>query len=272
VRARTGTKASRKKRDLELEAGARAHYEDPAYYTHTYKRRIEDVARYVELACASGGPVLELGVGNGRIALPVARHGIDVVGVDWSREMLDDCTRRLAAEPKEVRARVKLKRGDIRGVSIGRKFPLIFCPFNTVLHLYTRDDVRRFFDVVKKHLAPGGTFVCDLSIPIARDLARSAEKRYGAPPFVHPTLGRVRYEEIFDYDRLRQILFISMFFTPEGGETLMTPLAHRQFYPEEWLALMENAGFRIARVEGDFTGGPLVQDSDVMVVMARPVS
>jgi SAM-dependent methyltransferase len=259
----------RRAKDRELEAGARAHYEDPAYYTHTYRRRIEDVARYVELACASRGPVLELGVGNGRIALPIARHGIDVVGVDHSREMLDDCARRLSDEPKEVRARVKLRRGDIRSVSLGRKFPLVFCPFNTVLHLYTREDVRRFFGVVKKHLAPGGTFVCDLSVPVPRDLARSAQKRYGAPPFVHPTLGRVRYEEIFDYDRVRQILFISMFFTPERGDTVMTPLAHRQFYPEEWLALTEHAGLRIVRVEGDFTGGPLVQDSDVMVTHAR---
>ena len=260
---------ARKTRDRELEAGARAHYENPAYYTHTYRARIEDVARYVELACATGGPVLELGVGNGRIALPLARHGVSVVGVDHSREMLSDLARRLAEEPREVRARVTARRGDIRKVKLGRTFPLVICPFNTALHLYTRDDVRDFLAVVRAHLAPGGTFLCDLSLPVPRDLARSASRAYGAPPFKHPTLGRVTYEEIFDYDRVRQILFISMFFTPKDGETVMTPLAHRQFYPEEWQLFLESSGFEIAAIDGDFQGGPLTQDSDVMVVHAR---
>jgi 2-polyprenyl-3-methyl-5-hydroxy-6-metoxy-1,4-benzoquinol methylase len=70
--------------DRELEAGSLAHYEDPAYYAATYGRRIEDIAYYVALAQRLGGPVLEYGAGNGRIALPLARHGIEVVGVDHS--------------------------------------------------------------------------------------------------------------------------------------------------------------------------------------------
>lgn len=258
--------------DRELEAGSRAHYQDASYYTHTYRTRIEDVARYVELALAHGGPVLELGVGNGRIALPLARHGISVTGVDHSREMLADLRRRLSEEPAQVRKRISLTHGDIRKVAIRgprKKFPLVICPFNTALHLYTRDDVRRFLRVVTAHLAPGGTFVSDLSLPVPRDLARSATKAYGAPPFNHPTLGRVAYEEIFDYDRVRQILFISMFFTPKNGETVMTPLAHRQFYPEEWQLFLEESGFRVATIEGDFQGGPLTQESDVMVVHAE---
>ena len=263
--------APRKKprKDFELEAGSLAHYEDAAYYTHTYRARIFDVARYVEIACANGGPVLELGVGNGRIALPLARHGISVTGVDHSPAMIADLTRRLKDEPREVRDRVTLRRGDIRSVAISRKFPLIICPFNTALHLYTRDDVRDFLDVVRAHLAPGGTLVCDLSLPVARDLARSKDRRYGAPAFKHPTLGRVSYEEIFDYDRVRQILFISMFFTPKDGETVMTPLAHRQFHPEEWQLFLESKGFEITAIEGDFQGGPLTQESDEMVVHAR---
>lgn len=255
--------------DRELEAGSRAHYQDASYYTHTYRTRIEDVARYVELACANGGPVLELGIGNGRIALPLARHGIEVVGVDHSAEMLADLRRRLAAEPREVHERVSFVRGDIRKVSLGRKFPLVICPFNTALHLYTRADVRGFLKVVKSHLMPGGTFVCDLSLPVPRDLARDPTRAYGAPPFNHPTLGRVKYEEIFDYDRVRQILFISMFFTDKSGKTVMTPLAHRQFHPEEWQVFLEEAGFRIVTIDGDFLGGPLTQESDVMVVHAR---
>src|ERR1700691_2677533 len=98
----------RKRQDRELEAGARAHYEDAAYYTSTYARRIDDVAFYVSLAVASRGPVLEYGVGNGRIALPIARHGVEVVGVDQSKPMLADLRARLEDEPDEVRRRLRI--------------------------------------------------------------------------------------------------------------------------------------------------------------------
>ena len=75
---------ARSRRDRELEAGSLAHYEDAAYYTATYRNRIDDVAYYVALAQRAAGPVLEYGVGNGRIALPVARHGVSVWGIDHS--------------------------------------------------------------------------------------------------------------------------------------------------------------------------------------------
>src|SRR5262249_12254598 len=73
--------------DRELRAGSHAHYEDPTYYANTYAERVDDVAFYAALARSFGGPVLEYGVGNGRIALPIAREGVEVVGVDWSRPM-----------------------------------------------------------------------------------------------------------------------------------------------------------------------------------------
>src|SRR5580704_2364577 len=102
------------RRDRELEVGSLAHYEDPDYYTSLYRRRIDDVQFYVGLAQRQGGPVLEYGVGNGRIALPIARHGVPVVGVDHSAAMLRDLRERLAAEPSDVRAGVRARSGDMR--------------------------------------------------------------------------------------------------------------------------------------------------------------
>jgi SAM-dependent methyltransferase len=254
--------------DAELEAGARAHYEDPAYYTATYAHRIDDVAFYVTLARRSGGPVLEYGVGNGRIALPMARHGVEVVGVDWSRPMLDDVRERLRREPAEVRRRVRLARGDMRSVRLARRFPLVICTFNTALHLYTRPDVERYLARVRAHLAPRGRFVVDLSVPPLEDLARHPGRPHHTPRFRHPTAGViVKNREHFDYDPVRQVLFVSMEFEPveEPKNTWVTPLAHRQFFPQEWEALLHYNGFDVERVEGDFQGGPLTRDSDVMV-------
>jgi SAM-dependent methyltransferase len=258
--------------DRELEAGSRAHYDDPAYYTATYRRRMADVIYYVNLALESGGPVLEYGIGNGRIAMPLARAGLEVVGIDHSRPMLDDLRRRLKQEPPDVRRLLRLVRGDMRRVKLRRRFPLVICGFNTALHLYTRDDVERFFARVREHLTPGGVFVADLSTPPLADLERDPERGYHAPRFRHPTTGgMVKNTERFDYDPARQVLFVSMEFEPVGRPDLgwMTPLCHRQFFPQEWEALLHYNGLEAIKVEGDFLGGPLDKQSDVMVWHAR---
>jgi SAM-dependent methyltransferase len=278
ARARPDAAVSRSRgrgRDRELEAGSLAHYEDPNYYTSSYASRIEDVAYYVALAGRSRGPVLEYGAGNGRIAIPLARHGREVVGVDHSAPMLGDLRARLAAEPEEVRARVSAVRGDMRRVRLKRRFPLVLTAFNTALHLYTRVDVERFLARVREHLAPGGRFVVDMSVPLVADLARMGGRSYQVPRFRHPTTGVVvKNREYFDYDSLRQVLFVSMEFEPVGdpAASWVTPLAHRQFFPREWEALLHYNGFTVTRVDGDFAGGPLTAESDVMIWHAKATS
>ena len=260
------------RRDAELEAGSLAHYEDPGYYTSNYASRIDDVAYYTGLAVRTGGRVLEYGVGNGRIALPIARHGIEVVGVDHSAPMLASLRARLRDEPADVRRRVRVVRGDMRRVQLGQRFDLVIAAFNTVLHLYERRDVEQFFARVRAHLTPRGRFVVDLSVPHAADLARPASRAHSAPRFRHPTAGVVvNNREYFDYDPVRQVLFVSMEFEPLGqpARAWTTPLAHRQFFPQEWEALLHYNGFAVERVEGDFEGGPLTADSDTMVWHAR---
>jgi SAM-dependent methyltransferase len=261
-------------RDRELEAGTAAHYEDPAYYTKTYRDRVDDVRYYVALARERGGPVLEYGCGNGRITLPIARAGVAVTGVDRSPPMLADLRAGLRAEPAEVRGRVSLRRGDMRSVRLGRRFPLVVCPFNAFLHLYARRDVERFLARVREHLAPRGELVLDVSMPDPAELARDPSRAFFAPRFRYPEAGGkgplVRYAERFDYDRLRQVLFVAMEFSPvDGGEGWMTPLAHRQFYPEELSALLHYNGFAVTERYGDFFRGPLASSSSTMVLHAR---
>jgi SAM-dependent methyltransferase len=276
------------RRDLELEAGARAHFEDPLYYAETYKWRRDDVAYYRAIA-EEHGRVLEYGIGTGRIALPTARAGVEVTGLDHCGPMLDHFRELLKSEPPAIRRRVRLHEGDMRAARVKARFPLVTCPFNTALHLYTREDVEQWLARVKEHLEPKGELVFDISMPVNEDLARDPNVPYRVPPFEHPTAGRVSYREHFDYDRVRQILFVSMFFEPapkprsasakattksraaskESSESFMTPLAHRQFYPQEMEALLHYNGFEVRELYGDFERGPLVQRSDVMVWHVR---
>jgi SAM-dependent methyltransferase len=271
-------KAARRKKaadepvDRELDAGSRAHYEDPTYYTATYRRRIDDVQYYVTQATRSGGPMLEYGVGNGRIALPVARHGVTVAGVDQSAAMLRDLQDRIALERDEVQRRITTWQGDMRVVRLRRRFPLVICPFNTALHLYTRPDVERFLASVRAHLTPGGTFIVDLAVPSFVDLMRDPARAFRGANFRHATKDEiVRYTERFDYDCIRQVLFVTTDFEIVGKpeETWEVPLAHRQFFPKEWEALLHYNGFVVDDVFGDFHGGPLTRTSDVMVWHAR---
>jgi SAM-dependent methyltransferase len=256
-------------RDAELRAGTEAHYEDPAYYRKTYESRREDVRFYLGRALASGGPVLEHGCGNGRIALAIARAGVDVVGVDLSKPMLDDFRARLATEPREVVRHVTLRRGDMRKVRFDKRFPLVICPFNAFLHLYDRPSVEAFLARTREHLSPGGELVFDVSIPEPEELARKPERAYRTPRFNYPGVGLVRYAERFEYEPLRQVLFVSMEFVPESGApAFSTPLAHRQFFPQELEALLHYNGFAITKLEGDFSG-PATNTSTTLIVTAR---
>src|SRR5947207_11328626 len=118
---------------------------------------IEDVAFYLEEARRSGGPIVELGVGTGRIAVPIAADGIRVIGIDSSRAMLDVCARRAAL----AGAAVDLRVGDLRHPPVEETVPLVICPFRSLLHMDTDDDRREVLASVRKLLEPDGRFVFD---------------------------------------------------------------------------------------------------------------
>jgi SAM-dependent methyltransferase len=251
-----------------LEAGRREHFADAGYYAHAYRDRTEDVAYYEGLVAELGGPVLEYGVGDGRIALPLARAGHEVTGVDLSAPMLDAFRAHLKAEPRDVQKRVKLVEGDMTAVALKKRFPLVICPFNAFLHLYDRRSVEDFLARVKQHLAPGGRFVFDISVPAPEDLARDPGRAYKVPPFRHPTAGCVvKYEEYFAYDHVSQVLHVDFVFTErdDPSHQWTTHLAQRMYFPQEIAALLHYSGFTALAVEGDFQGGPLTGASDTMI-------
>lgn len=253
------------------DAGATAHYAEPAYYTAAYRARRQDVKRYVALAVASGGPVLECGIGNGRVALPIARAGIEVVGFDRSRPMLEDLARRLARAPRAVRERVRAVRADLRSFRLGARFPLVIAPFNTVLHLYTHADFAAFLARVREHLAPGGELAFDWSVPVPADLARDPARRYPSRPVRHPrSAAPVPYAERFEYDPLRQLLLVHMEFEPIDGPPFTVPLTHRQYFPAELSALVEDLGWEITGLTADFTAEPAHDGADSLLMRARP--
>jgi SAM-dependent methyltransferase len=252
--------------------GAVAHYEDAAYYDLAYKRRRDDVRFYVELAKRARGPVLELGAGTGRVALPIAESGRTIVAVEPVRAMRDRARQKLALLPEDTRARIRLRGGDARTLRLGSKFALVIMPFNVFMHLYTRSDVERALRTVRTHLAPRGRFAFDVSMPDLRMMVRSPGRLYRGPGVVHPISGAsYDYLEAFEYDPLRQVQLVSMIFqnraTIDDLRTL--PLSQRQFFPEELVSLLHYNGFAIVTRHGDFERAPLSEESESQVIVAR---
>jgi SAM-dependent methyltransferase len=260
-----------------LAAGTLEHYEDAALYDHEYKRRRDDIRWYRALAAREldladrHRPILELGCGSGRTLIPLLRDGWSVTGIDAAPAMLERCRARLRRLPPAVAARAELVRADFREVSLGRRFPLVICPFNAFMHLYTRADVERFLSVVRAHLAPGGLFAFDVLNPDLAWLSRDPRKRWARTRFRHPRTGRMTYYSTsVSYDAALQIAFMRIYYEAEtGGRTRTVRLTHRQFFPLELEALLHYNGFTIEAHEGGFDGESLVPESEEQVLCCR---
>ena len=141
----------------------------------------EDVAFYVQLGVESGGPVLEIGVGSGRIAVPTALAGVRVVGVDTSPAMLE--LTRDRAEALDLP--IELHLADMRALPDLGTFPLVTIPFRALLHL--RDDAERLAVLAALHerLEPGGRLAFDVFHPDQRDIQETHDLWLEREPGIH---------------------------------------------------------------------------------------
>lgn len=234
-------------------------YGSPAYYGLLFGAREHDLGFYTGLADEVGGSVLELGVGTGRVALPLARAGHDVTGIDTSPEMLQELATGVSREPAEVQRRIRWRLGDSRALDLKVRYDLVICPFNGIAHLHALDDFTAFFASVRTHLAPGGTFAFDTLIPDPNLLRQQGEGSF-VPWFRDPRDGEIsRCEETVAYDALSQILTITT--TVRSMESGRDPesltLRLRQLFPQETTLLLHHHGFLVERRElelGDVIG------------------
>jgi len=209
-------------------------------------RMTDDIPFYVELARAARGPVVELAVGTGRVAIPIAQAiGRPVVGVDSSPAMLAQAGARAAAAGVEL----DLRLGDIRDLELAEPAALIYCPYRSLLHVPTWADRRRVFERVATSLSPGGRFAWNAIAFDHRLAARLDGKRQHepAPHTLHYAVGDNRIDIVRD-----------------DGATSRLWWATKN----EWLGLLDVSGLELESVAGDFTGRPLTDDSSEYVFIA----
>ena len=241
------------------EYAATAEYYD---YVVPYQER-PDVAFFVEAAVASGGPVLELGCGTGRVLIPTARAGLDIVGLDLSPYMLAVCRERLAGEPEVVQARARLARADMRDFNLDRTFALITLPFRPFQHLTTVEDQMACLACIRHDLAQGGRLILDLFNPSLDALVRhdEGEEVGHEPEFTMPDGRRVvRCHRTVSRDRFNQIMYVELIYyvTHLNGriERLVHAFPLRHLFRFEAEHLLARCGFVVEHLYADYDKSP----------------
>jgi SAM-dependent methyltransferase len=216
----------------------------------------EDVDFYVAEARKAGGPVVELGVGTGRIAVPTAQAGVAVIGVDSSERMIAVC--RARAEESGVVDLLDLRLGDLQRPPVTEHVSLVTCPFRALLHLQSDEERLRALRAVRGMLVPGGRFVFDVFAPSADDVEETQGRWLEREPGIW---------ERADWDLQRRVLTLSV--RGEAGETRMR-LAWRS--REEWQLLLERAGFEVVAQYGWFDMRPDDGGEDTVWIARRPTN
>jgi SAM-dependent methyltransferase len=214
----------------------------------------EDVAFYVDEARAAGSPVVELGVGTGRIAIPTAAAGIELIGVDASEGMLEVC--REQAELAGVAQLLDLRVGDLRAPPVAERVRLVTCPFRAFLHLQTDGDRLVALRAARGMLLPGGRLVFDVFEPGADDIAETHARWLEREPGIF---------ERADWDEDARTLTLSV--RSADSESTMS-LAW--ISPSEWNALLHEAGFEVVACYGWFDRMPYVGGEDSIWIAERP--
>ncbi len=208
----------------------------------------EDIGFYVAEALDTGGPVVELAVGTGRIAVPIAESGTRVIGVDQSEEMLE-VARRLA-HGRGVGELVDLRLGDLRDPPVVGPVPLVICPFRSLLHMPDEAEKLRALRAAHDLLLPGGRLVFDVFAPSRADIAETHGQWLEREPGIF---------ERADWDEGARTLTLSV----RSGEQAATMSLH-WLSALEWRRLLDEAGFDIEDAYGWFDRRPLLDGEDMI--------
>ncbi len=232
----------------------------------------DDLALYENLARRADGPLLELGAGTGRVAIPLARAGFEVWGIDASEAML---ARACCKAGEEVAGRLHLAPGDMRDFELERGFALIFAAFGTFHQLITTDEQLACLRCVRSHLAPGGLFVCDL-----RPLQFESWERGASVPLYHdwtrvsPETGEtVTKLRAVSADIATQVVRETAFYdcvASDGGLRRVVATLDQRFTTRyELEGLMERASLALEQVYGSYDLDPYDESSEHLIVVVR---
>jgi SAM-dependent methyltransferase len=215
---------------------------------------VEDVSFYVEEAERAGSPVIELAIGTGRIAVPTAAAGVQVIGIDSSPGMLEVCRER--ARLAGVADLLDLRLGELEDPPVDERVGLVTCPFRSYLHLLDDESRLRALRAAHELLLPGGRLVFDVFAPGADDIADTHARWLEREPGIF---------ERADWDSVARTLTLSV-----RGESGETSFVLAWLSNDEWRSLLERAGFQVLHCYGWFDRREHAGGEDTVWVARRP--
>jgi SAM-dependent methyltransferase len=206
---------------------------------------------------AEGGPALELAIGTGRVAVPLAERGVPVTGIELSRPMID----RLRTKVDEDTIPVVI--GDMASAVAPGTFSLVYLVYNTISNLLTQAEQVACFRNAARHLAPGGCFVIELWVPDLRSL----------PPGQQASVWHCEpgYIGLDTYDVAQQHVVSHHFTFDKGTQARLFRSPHRYIWPAELDLMAELGGFVLESRHADWTGAPFTSESRSHVSVYRRV-
>ncbi len=199
-------------------------------------------------ARANGGPILELAIGTGRVALPLAARGHTVAGVEASPEMVAH----MRAKPRGPEIEVAI--GDMADVPVSGPYTLVYLVYNTLFNLVSAERQEACFRNVARVLAPGGAFVIETFVPDPADFDRDEQVQVRAVTEDSVTL------RVHRYNRPAQT-FVRQSITLTDGGVQLKPFAMRYAWPEQIDEMAAQAGLRLSERYADWHGQPFTADS-----------
>jgi SAM-dependent methyltransferase len=241
-------------------------YADPILFDLENSDFEPDGPFYLSLAQQVAGSVLELGCGAGRVTIPLARHGIDITGLDIVPGML------ARAQSNAGNLLIRWVEADVRDFHLGRQFSLICAPGGVFEHLLERVDQEAMLARVREHLAAGGLFVIAIRFPRPESMVNVEEEQ----TWFSYTDERGREVQVSGteyYDQLRQIRHETAYrrwYDAAGKEvTKRARLALRFIFPQEMESLLHYNGFTVLHRYGDWDSSPLTDESRLIIYVCR---
>ena len=232
-----------------------------------------DIEFYHGLCRASGGPILEIGVGTGRLALPLAREGMEIVGIDLFEPMLK-VAQQHALDVAPLSGSLKLIQADMRSFDLKRQFPVVIIPARTLLLATSEEEQIQTLCCAVQHLAPDGTMAFNLFYPDPEMLADNPDEEFLLEVVEKPDGGRFVLTAKNRFNTSSQLnhgVQIAEELDPKGEILRRQELAVnvRYLYPDQVISLCDRVGLEVIEMWGDFEGADLNEDSDEIVVIAR---
>lgn len=243
------------------------------YYDLIHQGLPGDVEFFVGQGVRIGGEVLEIGCGTGRIAIPLAMSGVNVTGLDNSKEMLDLCREKKRRIGK-TSGRLRLLKRDMADFNLGKKFDYIIMSYRTFMHLMTQEDQRNCLATIHDHLADGATFIMDTWLPNLSSLhGLGALKPAGRISVPDTDLTIVHYHSS-SYDEAKQLLIEEHLLQEVDGDgTILQaatlPLIRTWTTLREMHNLIQLCGFEVEALFGDFDCNPISETSKEMIWVLR---